>query len=342
MRRTATFILMMAVAAVLLPISVLAPSAQAAQVTTTAASLPGGRSTYVVSLMGGTNLHMYSYLATYLFSTNGSVTKRYWYWRQDSISGYSNAARWKPATGYTTSGCRRVCPVRTPLGFQPGTSPRTAPGTWKIDAYGHLKVQWTATAYETWRMNSSQPGFTTLTIMTAYQSEQIQKGWAFGSNASPDRGASLAQVYATRQIIGPLATNAYAVPTKYYSGQSFYWPGYSQCAGGRCLEANTNTAADKRSWYNSYIAGNPAVDGRKNYWNSQSGSVMQAENPGSVCIGYGGGHTNAALQIIDDSGRIRGWIGAEASFDRRSYGQAVVSAWVGVLPAMLSTISSQP
>ncbi len=335
MRRTATFGLMMTLVAVLLPIALSAPQAQAqaAQV------LPGGRSTYVVSVMGGTNLHMYSKLAMYLFSTNGTVTQRYWYWRQDQVSGYSNSVHTKLPSGYTTSGCRYACPVRTPVGFQKGVAPKTMTGTWRIDSYKNLYVKWTATAWETWRVNSSQPGFTALTAMTAYNSQRIQRGWAFGSNWSPDSGVSMAKVHASVRLLGPLAHNYYGVPTQVLQ-QGFYFPNYQKCSNGTCLQSMENTSSDKRKWYHSYFAGNPAADGRKTYWNSQTGSVQQSENPAWVCIGYGGGHTSAALQVIDDSGNFRGLVGAEASLDRQAYAMAQVSAWVDVLPPMLPTLSS--
>jgi len=345
MRRTTTLGLLTACIAVLLPISVLAAPAQAAQPaqaanTAAEANLPGGRSTYVVTMMGGQNTKMYSKLAKYLFATNGTVTQQYWYWRQDMISGYSNAAKWKVATGYTTTGCRRVCSVRTPLGFQPGASAKSISGTWKIDAYGHLYVRWSATAYETYRMNSSQAGFTAITIMTGHSSGMIQKGWGIGSKASPNTGVSMAAVHASVQVLGPMAVNYYGVPTKVFPTQSFYFGNYSRCTNGRCLQSNENTSADKRQWYNSYLAGNPATDGRKIYWQSQKGAVAQAENPGTSCIGYGGGHTSAALQVLDDFGRFLGMVGAEASFDRPAYLQDGVGAWVAVLPVMVKTLST--
>lgn len=343
MRRTTTLGLMMAaVVAVLLPMSLSAPaqSSTTAAAATVAPAGPAGRSTYVVTMMGGSNGAMYSKLAFYVFSGNGTVTQRYWYWRQDMVVGYSQASKWKVATGYTTSGCRHACPVRTPRGFQPGGAPSTITGTWKIDSYGHLYVRWSSTRYETYRMNSSQSGFTAITIMTGYSSGAVQKGWGVGSNHSQGTGVTMGSVHASVQIMGPMAVNYYGVPTKYFANQSFYYGNYSRCTNGTCLQSNENTSSDKRQWYNSYFAGNPATDGRKVYWNSQNGSVAQAENPGTSCIGYGGGHTNATLQALDDSGRFIGLLGAEASFDRRSYLQAEVGAWAAVKPAMVKTFST--
>lgn len=347
MRRTTSLGLMVAFAAVLLPISVLAAPTQAAQAPAPAAApaaavagLPGGRATYIVTMMGGPNTKLYSKLAYYRFATNGTVTQQYWYWNQGMITGFSNAAKWKVATGHTTTGCRRVCPVRTPLGFQPGGAPTNIAGTWSIDRYGHLNVRWSSTRYEVYRMNSTQAGFTAITIMTGYSTGLVQKGWGIGSNASPSTGASMAAVHASVQIMGPMAVNYYGVPTKYYANQSFYFGNYSRCTNGRCLQSNENTSADKRQWYNSYFAGNPATDGRKVYWNSQNGSVAQAESPGTSCIGAGGGHTSAALQALDDNGRFIGLLGAEASFDRPAYLQDEVGAWAAVLPVMVKTFST--
>lgn len=331
MRRTTTLGLLMAFFAVLLPIAVLAPPAQAA-------GLPGGRSTYVVAVMGGTNLHMYSKLATYQFATNGTVTQKYWYWRQDSVTGYNNSAWTKPASGYTTTGCRYACPIRTPIGFQRGTTPKSMAGIWRIDAYGHLYIKWTATAYETWILNSSQAGFVALTAMHAYNSQRIQRGWGFGSNAGQNQGVNMGTVHASTQLMGPLSHNYFGVPTRMFQ-QSLYFPNYQKCTNGVCLQSNENATANKSQRYHSYLAGNPAVDGRKVFWDHQTGAVQQTESPTSNCIGWRGGHVSAALQVIADNGKFLGLVGVEASLDRQAYQMAQVSAWTGVRLPMLTTIA---
>ena len=77
------------------------------------------------------------------------------------------------------------------------------------------------------------------------------------------------------------------------------------------------TAANKKTWYSSYYAANPAKDGRKVFRNHQTGVVQQMEAPGSRCISRGGGHTEALLQALDDRGRIVGLVGVEASLSQQ-------------------------
>jgi hypothetical protein len=43
------------------------------------------------------------------------------------------------------------------------------------------------------------------------------------------------------------------------------------------------------------------------------------------CIGPGGGHLKPLLQIIDDEGEFRGWVGVEASLSKQVYGGAIVT-----------------
>ncbi len=318
---------LLAAFAVAIPIGLLASPAQAT------AGLPGGRSTYVISAIGGPANHMYVRLATYRFATDGTMNEKVWSWRQDTIPG--NIAYEKPSSGYTTSGCLRVCPVRTPVGFQPGKTPITAYGHWHIDRYGHLVVNWSWGAYETWRLDTSQSGFVGASIWNSNQA--IVKAWGFGSNWNGG-GASIGQIYASGRLYGPLVQNAYADPTKYLNA-GFHFPDYNRCSNGTCLQGKAVTAADKRTWFHTYIAGNPAQDGRKNFWNFQTGSVAQTEQPGTVCISAnGGGHTAAMLQVLDDAGRFRGWVGVEASLHQRYYGRAIVSGFTSVIPAMLTTL----
>jgi len=330
MTRTAA-VLTALTAAVLLPATLLGPPAQAA-------TLPGGRSTYVMTTFAGaSNAHIVR-LSMYMFATNGTVTERYWAWRQDGIAGVEQAKYTKVPSGYTTTGCVRSCPIRTPVGFQSGGTPKTTAGTWYMDRYGRLVIKWGA-LLETWRLDASQAGFVSASIWNS--NRNIREGYGFGSNASPNVGVTRAAVTASARLYGPIVQNNYAVATT-YSNVGFHFPSYNQCTGARCLQGKAVIAADRKTWFNTYVAVNPAADGRKNFWNFQTGAVQQAESPYSVCIsnpgGAGGGHTAALLQVIDDSGRFRGYVGVEASLNRRAYGQAVVSSFVSVLPTMLPTL----
>jgi len=299
------------------------------------AQLPGGRSTYVVSLLGGPMNAMSVRLAIYQFRTDGTVLERYWAWRQNSISGDHNNLWTKVPSGYTTAGCLHACPIRTPVGFQSGKAGTPYMGRWSVGPDGLLSISWTPRSTERWSLDTSVPGV----VGARLQGGTGARGWGLGSNASPDAAVGLDTIYASQRLYGPLAQNAYGKATQdLFNG--WHAPDYQRCASGLCMSGVGVTAPDKRSWFSSYLAANPAVDGRKVYWNNQTGVVQQMEAPGSECISAnGGGHTDALLQALDDSGQFVGWVGVEASLNKRRPGQAVVGAFAMVLPSVSSAIS---
>jgi hypothetical protein len=304
-----------------------------------AAALPGGKRTFVVSMMDGRISALSVRLAVYSFSVDGTVTERYWAWRQDAIRGKGNVRWSKPSSGYTTSGCRFNCPLRTPAGFQKGAKGYAFTGRWSVGADGVLAVRWTAgSTVERWRVDTSQPGIAGLKLVS---DDGNRVGWGVGSNAPATAGVSLATVYdSVGWITGPFAENAYGVPTKHAS-VGFSTADYTLCASGRCLQSRSMGSGDPRSWYHSYYAANPAVDGRKVYWNNQTGVVQQLENPNTSCISAsGGGHTNALLQALDDGGNFVGYVGVEASLNQRKVGQDVVAAYAMIRPNLLSAIGA--
>lgn len=301
-----------------------------------AASLPGGRANFVVSVIAGKVNAIAVRLAMYQFRADGTVTEEFWSWRQDSITGDHNNLWAKPGSGYTTAGCRYACPIRTPVGFQSGRSGTRVTGTWTAESAGVVAIRWTPrSGLERWQVDTSAPGVAVARLVT---SDPTARGWAIGSNAGLSRAVNIAGIYASDRIYGPLAQNAYGSATQFlHSG--WHAPDYRLCGNGLCMQGVGNTAADKRSWFSSYIATNPAKDGRKVFWNNQTGVVQQMEQPGSNCISAnGGGHTDAALQALDDSGRFVGWVGVEASLNKRRPGQAVVSAFAMVTPSLLSLV----
>jgi hypothetical protein len=302
----------------------------------TATTLPDGRTTFVVSMMDGRPEALAVRLATYSFSTNGTVTERYWAWRQDSISGKGNVTWTKPSSGYTTNGCLHNCPVRTPVGFQKGAAPQVWTGRWSQSG-DVLTIRWTPTyPAERWRLDDGQPGIVGAKLIP---NDANARGWAVGSNATATRGVSLASVYGTGAwITGPFAENAYTTST---ADMSIGWSAtdYSLCSSGRCMQGRKMTSSNRSSWYHSYFAADPSEDGRKVYWNNQTGVVQQLENPGTVCISAsGGGHTNALLQALDDNGRFVGFVGVEASLNQRKYGQDIVASYAMIMPTMLPAI----
>jgi hypothetical protein len=323
------------VAATLVAQAALAPASSAA--TEAGTGLPGGRPTYVVSVMDGKAGALAVRLATYEFSTSGTVTEKYWAWSQNSISGTGNARWTKAASGYRTTGCRYACPVRTPYGFQKGAAPHSFTGRWSMESPTVLAIRW-APSYpvERWRLDTSKAGIVGLKLLSARNGG---RGWGVGSRASARTGVPLSRVYASRWITGPFAENAYS-PTTKDSWIGWSAQDYKLCSTGTCMQGTKMTAANRNAWYHSYFAANPASDGRKVFWNNQTGVVQHLESANSPCISSGGGHTNALLQALDDNGQFVGFVGVEASLNSRKYGQAVVAAYAMLSPSLLPAIGA--
>lgn len=281
-----------------------------------AVGLPGGRSNYVVSLFGGTNNAHWVRAAQYTFTASGgsvgTVTERFWYWNQATFTG--NATTNKVLTGYKTSGCQYTCPIKAPLGFEPGAASKTLSGSYYFDIYGRLVITWPGGQIEAWSV-ANQSTYTRLTIHHSNYGVQYGDGW--GSKASFSAGATRDTVKSLSST-GTERSNAYNSATT-VKPQNFYFPGdYQACASSPCLFSHDVGPARWRS----ALVFDPAANGRKVLWQSQFYGV---DNYTGDCFSPGGGHTWALLQAVDDNGVFLGFTGVEASLHARAYGNAVVS-----------------
>ncbi len=298
-----------------------------------AVKLPGGRGGYVVSMLSGSPNKVQVRLAKYQFYTNGLVVQEYWQWRQNQVKGVDQSYRTKPSSGYTTKGCARQCAIRTPVGFQSGKSGARLTGRFSVKG-SVLTIRWSSTWVETWRINLTQKKVAGLNLITK---DRTARGWGVGSRVGLARAVGIKDIFAAQRFYGPWAQNTYGSRTT-YSNVGFNSSDNSLCGNGYCMQGKQVTGANKRTWYSSYWATNPAKDGRKVFRNHQTGAVQQMEAPGSVCISAGGGHTEAMLQVLNDDGRIIGLVGVEASLNRQRAGQAVVTAFAMVQPAYRSAL----
>jgi hypothetical protein len=297
--------------------------------------LPGGRPNFVVATLTGRSNALVVKIAMYIFSGDGRVKQRFWTWRQDSITGGGNAKYQKVPSGYTTAGCRYKCPIRTPLGFQHGGNGHFAAGTWTRLPDGTITVSFAGSATESWQVRTSA-NLASIVLSQA----RGNRGWGLGSTAPLTLARDMNTFYQLDRIYGPHAENGYDEAT-IFKHVGFHAPDYVRCSSGKCLQGKGVTAADKRTWFSSYLATNPAADGRKVFWNVQTGPVTQMEAPGSVCISSpGGGHTNALLQAIDDNGRLVGIVGVQASLNKRRHAQDVVGAYAMVPPSLSSLVEN--
>lgn len=341
-RRTMAGAVAAAAAAVLMGSAAVVPASAAtsadgsASLSTRAAvttlTLPGGRPHYVVATLTGRYNHLVVKLAQYTFRTDGTLSQRHWTWKQDSVTGDGNARYTKVASGFTTQGCRFACPIRTPAGFQHGGNGLLTTGQWTRRVDGTVAVSFPGASTEVWQVRTGS-ALASLVLSRAGGN----RGWALGSTAPLSLARDMTAFYNSTRLYGPGAENVYAATT-FDKHVGFRNVDFTRCSNGTCLQAKGYSSTNKRSWFHSYLATNPATDGRKMFWNVQTGAVNQMENPGSVCISVkGGGHTYAMLQAIDDNGRLVGVVGVEASINQLKHAQAIVGSFA-MVPPSLSTL----
>lgn len=288
--------------------------------------LPGGRAYYVVTLMGGAVNAKFVRIAQYSFTagagSTGTVTEQFKFWDQVFTGdAYSN----KVATGYTTGNCLyNNCTIKTPIGYQPGQAWSTLSGTYYIDVNGRVVITWTGGSVETWTISYPKTYYAMFTIFNS--NYNVQHGWGFGSNTNFNTGATIAQIKAAGSLnTADYWQNAYGVADQQSTGQWWNMPAYNPCSTPSMQITESGAACSANKWH-SYVAGDPATDKRKNYWNHQLDIVTCADVPGP-CISPQAGHTVAMLQVLDDAGVFRGWVAVEASLHTQATGNAVVGTF---------------
>lgn len=295
------------------------------EATTSAVGLPGNRKNYVVTVMGGSVNAKFVRLAQYTFTagtgSTGTVSSQFKYWDQ-IFTG--NSSTNKVATGYTTGDCiNDNCAIKTPIGFQPGQAWSTITGTYYLSGT-QVRITWTGGQYESWEISSKSYAASKLTIYNS--NYDVQHGYGFGSNASFNTGATIAQIKAAGNLMdAKYWQNKYGVADEESTGQWWDMASYTACSTPSMQGAETGSACTSARWHR-YVAGNPTTDKRKNYWNHQLGSVTCPDG-GGPCISPEAGHTVAMLQVIDDNGVFRGWVCAEASLHAYATGKAIIGSF---------------
>lgn len=311
------------------------------QASTSSTALPGNRAYYVVTVMGGTNYtQTFGRICQLTFTTAGTVSMSYNNW-SFTFPGENQYNTWKKLTGYNTSGC--IIPggvVKAPAGFQPtaqGGAWLTTTGTYYISQapglVGKVVINWASGQQEIWTV--SNPSGKAYSRLDIYSSSNIKHGYGFGSTKNFNNAVNMAAIktFGTMPMAG--WSNNWAINDFYFSS-TFTSSLDSVCLSNGNVMTGPETAPLVCGRYHNYLAGNPATDKRKVYWNHQLGSVGCAEAgtpcPNSSCsqvvISPGGGHTSALLQVIDDNGNFKGFVGLEASLNGHYTGGAVITAFV--------------
>lgn len=293
------------VAAAALTSSQAAPSVQ----------LPGGRGNFVVAighLAPGTG--NWTRLGTYHFAPNGTVTARMHRWEQTRRPqparvpvGATPDADCAPGTRHRPGS--RPCPVMTAAGFT-SAAPETRRGTFEMLPGSVLRIVWTSRWTEEWSVEP-QPGLARLTFRT---SGDATHGYAYGSKAKLSTRRAMSTVHAYPQDL-PLDGWGWAhgKVTRMKKGD-FGQHDYRACRNPSwCMtryQPSSKACNCGKTSIQYYLARVSAHDRRDTWWHW---CTCLASAHGSLCHS-GNSHVKPLLQVLDDDGDFRGWVGVEASF----------------------------
>lgn len=329
MRRIRLFLAMLFIVA---SVGAIAPSSAQA------AGLPGGKSQFVLSFMGYRTQgakdpsSAFNRVSEITFNTNGTLTERYWSWNAQMAPVVNSAKANRVQVG-TTTGCSKACGVFAPVSFDKAGSTRT--GTWRQDSISgkaYAVIYWDATGTrETYEIKTIDPTLTELSLTSHTHSNVVRAvGRAYGSNY---KGAGVTPQSIGKVALNPpasmgdtnLHTKRWGAGTYMQQKQPIDMGNFKPCStASNCLVAGDRVGS---TWL-QYMHFQPGT--RKVTWYNMIVHKDNTPTPTECIRNDRGGHQWAMLQVIDDSGKFRGLVGAEASL----YGRADASNYVAMIAAI--------
>ncbi|MFM9555616.1 MULTISPECIES: hypothetical protein [Streptomyces] len=279
--------------------------------------LPGGRDDFVVAmgrLAPGTG--NWTRLGTYHFDPSGTVTAQMYRWEQTRRPkparvpvGATPDTRCAPGTRDKPGS--RPCSVMTAAGFT-GAAPEVRRGTFELRAGAGsiVHIAWTSRWKEEWSVEPRRG----LASLTFRNSGAATHGYAYGSNAELSTRRAMSSVHAYPQDL-PLDGWSWAGGdvTRMKKG-NFGQSGYRACRNPSwCMtryQPSSTACGCRETSIQYYLARVSAHDRRDTWWHW---CTCLASAHGALCHG-GNSHVKPLLQILDDDGEFRGWVGVEASF----------------------------
>lgn len=306
-----------------------------------AVALPGGKANYVVSLGHLANNFRGNWvrLGTYEFSTSGTVTARMWVWSQGNPVVRVGTGTTPDSSCSTTAGSSgsrvRTCQILTPAGFTaaPGETRTGTFTTYTVDVAGVptpvVGISWNVASgvwSEEWFLQPSPDGL--MSRLDFKYNTKALYGYGYGSNAAlaTRRAMSTVQGFTGTLKMDSVGWASDTVSTS--NGQTFNHSAFSVCAtttwcltylqpsstgacqaSGGCPNYGGGTATNVSS-IQYFIQKLSNTDRRDTLWHWCTCLAMER---GEFCY-TGNSHVKPMMQIIDDTGAFRGWVGVEASF----------------------------
>lgn len=317
----------------LVVIALLAAAVPATAIPTAAAGeLPGGRANFVVStgsLTTGSTSNWFR-LGTYAFdAATGKVSTRMHVWEQTKptqrtgikVTPDSSCSSRDPKTTDKV----RPCEIMTAGGFT-GAPNDTRQGTYELgtqDGKQTVTITWSPTWTDKWSVDTQQ-GLARLNFVS---STRVNSGYGYGSNAALTDRRAMSSVkshpgdlrYVGRGWTGGKASDvasSFAVGS-FNACEMVTWcltylqPSSAKVcqASGGCPHYGGGTPANVSS-LQYYLGRVNSGDRRDALWHWCTCLAMERNEP---CY-TGNSHVKPLLQILDDNGTFRGWVGVEGSF----------------------------
>ncbi|MGV9304186.1 MULTISPECIES: hypothetical protein [unclassified Nonomuraea] len=309
------------------------------------AALPGGKATYVVSQghLKAASSQNWVRLGSYRFAADGTVTAALYLWWQRHPEARQPTGN-TPDSGCTTraGGSRslpRTCEVLTAGGFT-GSPDENRTGTYTVSG-NVVSIRWkiAQTWTEQWYVRPSPDG--ALARLDLKSSTLATHGYGYGSNAALGTRRAMSSVKAFAGTLRQDLTSWAGGRIVATGGQRFAHSSFRACAdttwcltylqpssagacqkSGGCPRYGGGTKANVSS-IQYYLTKISNSDRRDTLWHWCTCLAMER---GEFCY-TGNSHVKPLMQIIDDKGAFRGWVGAEASFSTGSRGADMLAVF---------------
>ncbi|MEO3796309.1 hypothetical protein ABGB14_39430 [Nonomuraea sp. B10E15] len=327
--RTAAAVLSFVLAITILPV-------RPATAAVSASPLPGGKTSYVVSQghLKAASRQNWVRLGSYRFAANGTVSAALYLWWQRHPKARQRTGTVPDPSCTTKAGGAasrpRACEVLTAGGFTGGPSEKRT-GTYTV-AGDVLTIRWkiAQTWTEQWYVRRSPDG--RLARLDLKRSTLATHGYAYGSNAALGTRRAMSSVKAFRGSLRQDLTSWASGKLVNSADQPFGHSAFRACTGTTScltyLQPSSRGACQKSGGCPKYGGGTrPNIssiqyyltmisksDRRDTLWHWCTCLAMERRE---FCY-TGNSHVKPLMQIIDDRGAFRGWVGAEASFSTGS------------------------
>ncbi|WP_049567568.1 hypothetical protein [Nonomuraea sp. SBT364] len=285
-----------------------------------ATALPGKKANYVVSFgsLRETSGSNWVRLGTYKFTSTGRVRSDTWAWSQSKPAPRVGTGTVPGGKCAGTQDTARPCEIKTAGGFLSRASEVRA-GSFSLHTTAgrqYVNITWDQTTWRTeeWWVDTAPDG--TYSRLTFKYSRKITHGYGYGSNAGFEVRRPMESVRAHDEPL-TMTYHRAAKGDVGYVDRTWDMSQYIQCTDTTwCMAFKTRETGncscpapyDKDRSLQNFVQQITGKDRRDTHWHW------------CTCLAKGGqchkgnSHVYPLLQVIDDKGRWRGWVGVEASF----------------------------